>query len=128
MREGVTREQRNIDRLTAITPAVDFFEQRKERWQAFSLKLSRYFSFKAVPGLNRIPLRSFKGEWYRKVGYSCHQDDSLNAAPLIESRLIFGLFSTKFLSFLPTRILVSRSCLSDDPVRRPITPSSYNFR
>src|SRR5579863_3569149 len=105
MREDVTREQRNIDRLTAIAPAVDFFEQRKERRQAFTLKLGRYFFFKAVPGLNRIPLCSFNGEWYRKVGHSCHQDDSLSAAPPIESRLIFGLFSTKFLSFLQPEFL-----------------------
>ena len=105
MHERVTREQRNVDGLTAIAPVVEFFEQRKERLYAFTLKLSGYLSFKAVPGLNRIPLRFCKGEWYRKVGYSCHQDDSLSAAPLIESRLIFGLFVTTFLSFLPPEFL-----------------------
>ncbi len=56
MREGVAGEQRNVDRLTAIAPAMEFFEQWKECLQAFELKLSRYFSFKTVPGLNRIPL------------------------------------------------------------------------
>jgi hypothetical protein len=98
-RERVAREQRNIDRLTAVAPAVEFFEQRKVGLQAFALKLRGYFSFKTVPGLNRIPLFCLQAEWYRKVGCCGHQDDSLNAAPLIESRLIFGLFFTKFLSF-----------------------------
>lgn len=104
----VTREERNIDGLTAIAPAVKFFEQWKERLQAFVLKLSRYFSFKAVPSLNRIPLGSLHAEWRRKVGCCCHQDDSLlNAAPLTESRLIFSLFFTKFLSCLRQEFLLS---------------------
>jgi hypothetical protein len=107
MREGVAREQRNMDGLTAIAPAVEFLKQRKECLQAFLLKLRCYFSLKAVPRLNRVPLCSLKGEWYRRVGYSCHQDDSLSAAPLIGSQLIFSLFFTKFLIFLQPEFLLS---------------------
>ena len=62
MRECVSREQRNIDGLAAIAPAVKFFEQREERLQAFVLELSRYFSFEAIPGLNRVPLCSLQAE------------------------------------------------------------------
>ena len=62
-RECVAREQGNIDGLTAIAPAVEFFKQRKECLQTFVLKLSSYFSFKAVSGLNRIPLCRLQAEW-----------------------------------------------------------------
>jgi len=87
--------------LTAIAPAVEFFEQWKERLQAFALKLSCDSPFKPVAGLNRIPLCSLQAEGYEKVGCCYHYGDSLpNAAPLIESQLIFDLFRTTFLRCL----------------------------
>jgi hypothetical protein len=52
----VPREQWYVDGLTAITPAMEFFEHWKERLQTFVLQVSGYLSLKAVSSLNRIPL------------------------------------------------------------------------
>ena len=82
-----------MDGLTTITPAMEFFEHGKECLQTLALQLSGYPSLKPVSGLNRIPLLRLEVEVYGKVGCSCHQNNSSNVAPLIESLSDFGSVS-----------------------------------
>src|SRR3989442_15379841 len=70
--KAITREQRDIDRLAAIAPDMQLFQQWKISLHSFTLQLFHYASLKAVSGLDCIPLHMFRKRRWELKEYFCH--------------------------------------------------------